>query len=351
MRAPADRFVTGSMYMMDARRTTPWDEKNILRRSPWGCAPRHRRASRAMCGMGWSDGRVGGGFTLLELMVALSIGMVVVGAALTTYVMTGRTGRLQITLAEMNESAQIGLTLLTRELQQAGYARPTGVVLAASGAAPARLARTGVEQPVFGCSHGLKDSSHRSQSAPWDATVCAGAAGPRDDVLEISYEADVVNSSPTSSGVPSDCIGSGLSARTQSLGADTGLMVSYYPTRNRYYVSTGSSGRSELYCASAQGAPGQPLVDHVEALRFWYGEADATEPRRVVRYVGAESVSDWSLVISVRLCLLMRGREAVLGEDDALDYLDCEGARVQAADRHPRRAYFTTAALRGRTAW
>lgn len=291
------------------------------------------------------------GFTLLELMVALAIGMVVAGAGLAGYVVTGRTARLQATLAEMNESAQIGLTLLARELQQAGYARPYGLLPATPGGAPVTLARTVMDRPLFGCAHGLKDNSHRSQATPWDATVCALTIGARNDVVEISYEADLVNSSPTSGGLPSDCIGSGLPASTLTLDEATGLTLTYYPTRNRYYLSTGSSGRSELYCASAQGAPGQPLVDNVEGLRFWYGEADATAPRRVVRYVGAEAVSDWRLVLSVRLCLLMRGSEAALGEDDPLDYLDCEGQPARADDRYPRRAYFTTATLRGRMAW
>jgi type IV pilus assembly protein PilW len=291
------------------------------------------------------------GFTLLELMVALSIGMVVVGAGLAGYVVTGRTARLQATLADMNESAQIGLTLLARELQQAGYGRPYGLLAAPPGEVSATLARTLMDRPLFACAHGLKDNSHRSQALPWDATVCAPAVGPRDDVIEISYEADLVNSSPTSGGLPSDCIGSGLAASTLTLDEGTGLTLSYYLTRNRYYLSVGSSGRSELYCASAQGAPGQPLVDNVEGLRLWYGETDATEPRRVARYVGAEAVSDWGRVLSVRLCLLMRGSEAVLGEDETLDYLDCEGQPARADDRHPRRAYFTTATLRGRMAW
>lgn len=296
-------------------------------------------------------GEVQGGFTLLELMVALSLGLVVVGAGLTAYVVTGRTGRLQATLADMNEGAQIGLTLLARELQQAGYARPYRLQVTEPGGPATALARTIMDRPVFGCAYGLIDNSHRSQAAGWDATVCAPAAGPRNDVVEISYEADLVNSSPTSAGLPSDCIGSGLSASTLTIDADTGQALSYYLTRNRYYLSMGSSGRSELYCASAQGAPGQPLVDNVEALRLWYGEADAAEPRRVARHVGAEAVSDWNRVLSVRLCLLMRGSEAVLGEDDALDYQDCEGAPARADDRHPRRAYFTTATLRARMAW
>jgi type IV pilus assembly protein PilW len=303
------------------------------------------------------------GYTLLELMLALAIGMVVAGAGWAAYVATGRTGRLQATLADMDESAQIGLALLVRELQQAGYSRPYGVLPAASGSESgageaggaggtgAALARPGLGWPVFGCAYGLKNTSHRSQAAPWDPSVCAPATGTRQDVIEISYEADLVNSSPTSAGLPSDCIGSGLPVSNWPVDEDLGLSLAYYPTRNRYYLSVGSSGRSELYCASAQGAAGQPLVDHVEGLRLWYGEADASEPRRVARYVGAQAVTDWGRVLSVRLCLLMRGEEAVLGEDDALDYLDCEGEPALAIDRHPRRAYFTTATLRARMAW
>ncbi len=59
------------------------------------------------------------GFTLIEVMVALLIGMGVVGAALASYVATGRSSRMQLAYTEMNENAQIGLTLLVRDLQSA----------------------------------------------------------------------------------------------------------------------------------------------------------------------------------------------------------------------------------------
>lgn len=319
-----------------------------LRRCP--CRLSYRAATAPRSAVRAVRPREAGG-TLVELMVALLIGLLVVGAALAGHAATGRTARLVAVHAEMHENALIGLALLTRELQLAGYARPIGAASASGAGAPFLMARTHAERPVFGCAHGLNGNAARNQAAAWDASVCAPGSGARDDVLEIVYEADLVNSSATSGGLPSDCIGSGLPASTITLDEDLGQTLSYYLTRNRYYLSVGSSGRSELYCASAQGAPGQPLVDNVAALRFWYGEADAAEPRRVVRYVGAEAVGDWRHVRSVRLCLLMRGSEAVLGQDDALDYRDCDGTMARANDRHPRRAYAMTATLRGSMAW
>ncbi|MGJ4749083.1 PilW family protein, partial [Leptospira sp. SA-E8] len=135
------------------------------------------------------------------------------------YVATGRSSRMQLAYAEMNENAQIGLTLLARDLQMAGYARPTGVVSDAAGTGQAlAMRRSHAERPVFGCAHGLASSSSRNRAAPWDAAVCAPASGESDHVIEIVYEADLVNSSPTAAAVPSDCIGSGLSVSETTLG-------------------------------------------------------------------------------------------------------------------------------------
>ncbi len=288
------------------------------------------------------------GFTLIEVMVALLIGMGVVGAALASYVATGRSSRMQLAYTEMNENAQIGLTLLVRDLQSAGYARPMGIVSggAGLGSGPVMM-RPYAARPVFGCVHGLVQNSYRNRVAPWDASVCAPASSEQDHVIEIVYEADLANSSPTATAVPSDCIGSGLPVSDVAVGGSGGTL-SYYLARNRYYLAVSSAGRAELHCASAQGASGQPLVDNVEAMRFWYGEASAAEPWHVARYVGADAVADWSRVLSVRVCLLMRSSAPVLGEDDPRDYLDCDGVDRIATDLHARRTYYTTAALRNK---
>ena len=86
------------------------------------------------------------GFALIEILVALVIGLVVVGAVLATYVSVGQTGRLQAALAQMDEDAQMGLQILSRDLLMAGYASPVSM-----DAASRVFTRTYNERAVLGC--------------------------------------------------------------------------------------------------------------------------------------------------------------------------------------------------------
>ncbi len=267
------------------------------------------------------------GLSLVEVMVSLVIGLVVVGAVLVSYITSGITGRQQAAYAEMNENAQLALTLIARDLLLAGFAAPTGV--AADGLS---FTRTFASRPVFGCRTGFAAPSTTG------AVACAASGS---DALEVVYQADGANSVPTAADLPTDCLGNGL--------ADAGGFNLAY---NRYYLASSSSGRSELHCASRQGAGGQPLVDNVAGMAVWYGEANAASPRTLARYVRADAVTDWGLVLSVRVCLLMRSSEAVLGSDeDTLTYLDCDSEQQTVADGFVRRAFFSTTTLRNKMAF
>ena len=90
------------------------------------------------------------GFALIEILVALAIGLVVVGAVLASYLSNAQTGRLQSAAAQMDEDAQIGLRILTRELLMAGYAMPTSMN------ADTRVFNQSYEgRAVFGCDKGF----------------------------------------------------------------------------------------------------------------------------------------------------------------------------------------------------
>jgi len=272
------------------------------------------------------------GLSLVEVLISLVIGLVVVGAVLTSYLASGRTNRFQAAYAEMNENAQIGLGILSRDLLLAGYSQPTGVNGAGTG-----MSRNYSGRAVFGCNNGFV-------SPTAVAVACAAAAvAPAVDqpAIEVIYEADITNTVPNG-GVPSDCLGASLT----SLGT-------YYLTHNRYYLAAGSTGRSELHCASDKAlATGQPLVDNVEAMTILYGEANAVDPRTIVRYVTASNLADntFANVVSVRVCMLMRSTEPVLTGEDVATYLDCNSVQQTSGDRYLRRAYFTTTTLRNKMA-
>jgi type IV pilus assembly protein PilW len=267
------------------------------------------------------------GLSLVEVMVSLVIGVVVAGAVLVSYIGSGKTGRQQAAYAEMTENAQLALTLMSRDLLLAGFAAPTG--LAVGGAS---FTRAHAERPVFGCQTGFVTPNTVG------AVACAADGA---DAIEVVYAADTANTVPTAADLPTDCLGNGL--------ADAG---GYYLAYNRYYLADSASGRPELHCASRQGAAGQPLVENVQAMTVWYGEANAVNPAAVVRYVRAGQVSDWGLVLSVRLCLLMRSSEAVLDAgEDTMTYLDCDSAQQVSADGLARRAFFSTTTLRNKMAF
>lgn len=268
---------------------------------------------------------------MVEVMISLVIGLVVVGAVLVSFASSGQTGRQQSAYAQMNEDAQIALGTLSRDLLLAGYAQPTAV-----NTASATFVRTYANRPVFGC-----DSGFVSPSTTGSVSCNATGTLP---ALEIVYEADLASTVPTSTGLPSDCLGAALTAQV------TGS-VTFYIARNRYYLATGNTGKPELHCASDRaGATGQPLVENVEGMKLWYGEANAAAPRQVVRYVQAASVADWNYIVSVRACVLVRSSDPVPLDETNPTYLDCDGTSQTVTDRYLRRSYFTTTSLRNKMA-
>jgi type IV pilus assembly protein PilW len=65
------------------------------------------------------------GFTLMELMVAMGIGMVVLAAVTTTFMAQARFYNAQEQINEMQQNARGALDVITRELKMAGY-KPNG---------------------------------------------------------------------------------------------------------------------------------------------------------------------------------------------------------------------------------
>ena len=190
------------------------------------------------------------------------------------------------------------------------------------------------------------------------AMTCMPWTADSVSALEVVYEADTRTTVATGAGLPSDCLGFGLTA----------VAPNFYITRNRYYIqANATSGRNELQCSSPAGPATQPLIENVEDMQLWYGVAAAAAPNTVVRFakagrdvstpntVNAFGAAEWSNVNSVRICLLMRSAEPVLTSEDTAvtpNYLGCNGLPVDypPGDNFLRRAYFTTAMVRTKMA-
>lgn len=280
------------------------------------------------------------GLSLIELLVAMVLGLVVVGAVVINYASTGASSSRQNALGQMGEDAQLAFSLLARDLQMAGYSQPIGIT--GTGAA-ATFSKKFTGRPLFACATPMVNAA-AALAGGEDGVACEAAGSTASHSVVINYEVDARNAVVDGGGTPINCLGS--AAASLPIGTGTFTLVS-----NRYYVGTSdATARPELKCA-APGVAGQPLIENVEAMQLWMGEADAANPRRPVRYVAPNAVTDWGAVVAVRICLLMRSAETVLTDEDVATYRDCAGTEATSADRRIRRAFFSTVALRNKTAF
>ena len=118
-----------------------------------------------------------------------------------------------------------------------------------------------------------------------------------------------------------------------------------------YYIGTGAGGDPALFRKElVAGAPqAQELVDGVEDMRVFYGEdTDVTTDGAANIYRAANTVADWSKVVSVRIGLLVRTPDESGGDFDTKTY-DVAGATVDPTitdDRRERRVFTSIIQLR-----
>lgn len=309
------------------------------------------------------------GFSLIELMVSLAIGLLILAASLSAYLGASKASKLAQAQGHMNEDAQAALNILTQQLQMAGNN-------------PIQAGRTYVSRsnPVYAPtvfatgSYVTSDFAVRGCDGPFSNVTTAARI---DDLrcedgtsgfVAISYEADVFNTVPTDN-LPTDCLGFKLEKITATFPALPPTTADYYVADNRFYIATAAPRDSpSLYCrGNGVGSTALPLVENVEDMQFTYGVVeDSTNVKSapVAGYLSAHAIGEilplfttlpadaerWGNVISVRVCVLLRSDAPVLADLTAAQYYNCANPStlVSAPDLRLRRAYSTTVVLRNR---
>lgn len=283
------------------------------------------------------------GVSLVELLVAMVLGLLVVGGVLLAYLGSGISSRQLRALGDMTQDAQIALTLLGRDIQTAGFVEPGQArAPAAGGIVPIKTFR-----PVFGCDYGFTDPK-----ANFAQAACGPSAAASQPAIEVNYQASKDVNVTNASREPVDC--KGEAAQTESLTIG-GTPRDVPLVSNRYYVHdpSGDGSASALYCASHTASPAV-LVDKVHQLDVRYGvspnwsstDASTWRPQRFV--FASDVGADWDKVVAVRLCVLIRSAQPVLLAGDYAKYLDCNQALQDSTDRHLYRAFFSTVAIRNK---
>lgn len=296
------------------------------------------------------------GRSIVELMVALTIGLVILGALLLVYLSSSSSNRQTQTVERMNEDGAVALHFLASQLRLAGFSYPrlnVPPVSATFNNAELQLPdRYLVGAGLRGCDRGFVNAGVAF------ADLACATSGTGSAAVALRFEGDANNTVPTLAGVAADCLGQ----TAPSVPAATGGGVNYRLVESRLWSRTSANiGVPELACGGNGGTAAtinsfspQPLVQLVENVALRYGLAGDGTARSNVRFVDAATVdalggsvdANWSRVVSVQVCVLVRSEERDSAGGGG--YIGCDGQAAVATDGYTRRAYRTVVALRNR---
>lgn len=293
------------------------------------------------------------GMTLVELMVAMLIGLLIVGGATATLVANRQTYRINDNLARVQEAARIAFELMARDLRAAGgngCARgiPTmSVLLPAQGASPAwwswpgdgirgfdggdafpaaafgsadgaRIA--GTDAIVVHGAHGtgLSVESHNPPSAQFKVSRPNHGIRPDDVLMVCDYQqasifqvtnADQVNRTivhNTGTGSIGNC-SKGLGFADPVVCTANGTPKAYGPNSAIYrynakawYIGASNAGRS-LFSIELDGDPVE-IAPGVHDMQITYLDGNGA-------YRNAAAIADWGDVRAVRIALILRANQ------------------------------------------
>ncbi len=277
-------------------------------------------------------GRGQRGVTLVELMVAMTLSLLVVLAAMAALMVSNRGFATVDAASALRDNARFGVSLLQRVIVQAGFRAWSFAMVGRSSTdlADAPTAIGGfnntavtVSKPFDPSKDPLASLRHANRSAACNASQGQGCS----DVLIVRYQAQGLSATGTASDQSMiDCSGRPL-AEAPRTRDDQGISVFYVATDRGEPTLMCMSGRqsaSGTAVASTWQAP-VSLIQGVEGFQLLFGtdgvtknkaptDARTSVPARYLRAdeldvagSGADSRRNWRRVRSVRVGLLLRG--------------------------------------------
>jgi len=302
------------------------------------------------------------GFSLVELMISMTIGIIMIAACMSVFLASTRATRITEAQVRLNEDAQAALNILSQQIRMAGF----------NGFQPNRSVNS-LRNPVYDIktTHPVYPSGAPFNASSIELRGCDGQLIPniaKSDTIAnldclagstssiaVSYEADKYNTVPDVNGFPTDCLGNKLPSITVFFAdAPANAPVTYAVADNRFYIDY-AKGAPGLYCRGNGGNEPQSLVDNVEDIKFLYG-ISGNSSSVVAGYLTATDIANltispeqqWGKVLSVRICILMRSEVPVVANQDSARYINCNGELTTVNDLRLRHAYSTTIALKNR---
>lgn len=317
--------------------------------------------------------RLQSGFGLIELMIAMTIGLILLGGI--GYVFIGSRAAFRTTenLSRIQENARYALDMMSRDIRMAGYV--------GCGNIASMMVKTIANPPVPEMTAGNALLGYNNGSGWTNPSSITRAAG---DVLSImgAFSGGVNlagNLAPQNSNVQingnpdgfatgdvlivTNCVNADVfKATTVSSGGGTIITVNHSNSSNTgnrvgtygpdafvmrmnqysYFIGTNPAGNRALYRVGLNGQA-EELVEHVHDMQMRYG-LDTNTDGTVDNY--STTPGTWAQVVSVTVNLLLRSPDNNLST--ATQSATFDNATFTAPDRRLYQVYSATVAVRNR---
>ncbi|GAB0150746.1 PilW family protein [Marinobacterium sp. BA1] len=323
------------------------------------------------------------GMSLVELMIALVIGLLILMGVLTVYLSGARTAATTEALSRVQESGRFGIFFLSRDIRQAGFKSACqGEVnnLLDEGSAAYDDTLFDLNDPIVGWDDSagtlaaalpeyvrgdvlmLKSASTVSGVTASGNTPANAAAisldGPSGieagtimfvgdsqgcDLFQKGNNANAQSIQRPASGTPGN-----KNPNTEWSHAYDDSMQIFLFQSTAYYIGNGIDGQPALRRASFNtgAAVDEELVNGIEDMQLLYGE-DTDGNQTADRYVAAGAVADWDDVVAVQVNLLASSLSTnVIDEAQALPVP--WDALADPGDGRLRRVFTTNVGIRNR---
>ncbi len=273
--------------------------------------------------MGYSNIKVKqGGLSLIELLIAMLIGLFLLAGIASSYLSSKRASVNRSQTSVLEDNGRLALDIITKSLEHTGYA-------------PNLL----LEKPFIANLSDVVADTCPDGTVNVVNTGIFKAVADNDtlgqDTIGVIFHGD--------NNLFTDCAGNTMDAVTP-----VGCRLLPFPNvntapkaskiYNSFYID---NAKDTLKCSGSRSAAAVTIADGVENIQFLYGVDNNTDGM-VDRYVKATAVTEWSSVISIQTAILVRSLKAVKNTAEVKKYTLLDVVVTSPKDKFQRAVFSTT---------
>lgn len=257
--------------------------------------------------------RSASGFSLIEMMVAMALGVLVLGAAIAVFQTNQRTYRANEGLSRIQESARVAYEMMTRDIRSAGSSACSNEALVMgtddiSLSFRAPLTGSATELTVTSAD----DLSYRVESATASSVTLTEDSPAASDIFDADDVVMVCNAAMTGFVEVASVTGRQVTFKTSlefdpsdTTNAAAGSISIARMRSTRWFVGTNPRGGSSLFVSRFDGDE-EEVAEGVGSVAFTYHRASGGNPDI---YDVPPPSADWNYVDAVRIVMQLQGEE------------------------------------------